>query len=199
MGVPRVYRKTQRVVPSFDYLDFASGRGYRNFYAAAGTISGSTVYMLTNQTINASFGVRSYSNASNNFDLLFNNSSIVDGDVLITYTLTGDGTADGRPKFTFTKVAASGTTTALNSVIGGQFSVAGGGTKRFSLKVDIPRTNFAIGDILRVAIDVNTHRVAGTITIYVDPSSLQSISEHTSGLTVATNCIIGVPFVVVDL
>lgn len=190
----RKYLRSGEPVPSYDYLDYVSGLGYRNIYAGISCLSTGNVYFLTNQTINSDKDGRTTIGNNNTFtyDQTFTVPAVIGGDCIINFSFNmNSGPANTYFTATLYNVR-NGVETSMGTITSSTYSAVM--TARVCLKFNLTKTNFVIGDILRFKLlQFSTN---STLTVYVDPSSRQTLTETTSGATIPTSLIIKVPFVI---
>lgn len=197
MGVPIVYRKSSEKLASYDWFDSSAGAGYKTFYPIRATLSGSTVYWLTSKLADAEYNTNlavTSGNTELNFDITFSNPvQVASADAYIEYTQALGTNSSGYIIFTIFHVDSAGTETSLGSTVTDTRSTGGSAeTIRRVQKIALTKKSFAIGDKIRLSIDV--YRTAGTITIYYDPNSRETFTESGSGATIGSSIKLNVPF-----
>lgn len=212
MPFPTIYRKQSPAIASYDFVDFNTGTGVKNFYAAVASaddiVSRSLISfqpysqpIATTQSKSDSAGVREKLHDLD-FDAVFNRSVIVDGPAKIS--VPHGIAAGGSGTHTYTsqiqayviKVVGSTETTLVKA--SGNILVAANTTAAQEnmalIDVDIPNTAFAIGDTLRLTIEnwcsVQGGASARNFTVAHDPQN-RAFSGYTD---VARNLIFAVPF-----
>jgi hypothetical protein len=177
-GVPIVFRdQKQRILASYDYIDIADGTGVIKFYAEIAEDTNGKIYALSRTiqrtTVVEESGTMSGSTITKGFDkdfdlTAFNKPQVVDGKVTAgfsweQYEAGGAISAEGYVRLVIKHVTAGGTETDLVTL---QTPTASGGSDDIKV-VDfisgtIPRTNFKIGDILRITYEGWWRQTGGT-------------------------------------
>ena len=194
MGMPAIYRKQgEGALASYDYLDYASGVGYKKYYLCGADTSAGDIYFLTNLPIASDTYVMSTVGTCDiDFDLNFVNPAIIGGECWINYTMiTGGPGTNGIFQFNIYHVRA-GAETLLGTITDG--TTTGTNTNRKCVKFTISKKAIAIGDILRVNVIVTRTLGAAGPTWYYDPSSRQTFTETSTGSTLPSDCVIYMPF-----
>lgn len=196
MALSGKYISAGTAQPSFDYLDYASGLGYRTYYAVIADVSGAVTYFLSPQVMDTSEGytlttIAAPGTTTQTYDITFQNPAIIQGNALVNFTFrTATGEGNINPEFYHVR---GGVETLLGEATNTNLS---GGTIniREALLVSLTRQGFAVGDILRLKYKITN--VSGTITAYHDASSRTTLTETTTGVTIQTSLIIKIPFVI---
>lgn len=195
------FRKSSQAIASYDYLDYVSGAGYRNFYATLAETSGGMVYFLSTTAMDSSFKSTELrrvqaSGAGNstekNFDVTFNTSAIMQGTAYINYSVKVVGTASGTVSFTLYKVVNS-VESSIATVTSQTFSSTPDAFYRLNIPLTIPTTIFSPNDILRLEVIVSCAS-GNSLYVTVDPTSIQTFTETTTGGTIATSLLVRLPF-----
>ena len=181
---------TENVIASYDFLDFASGFGYRKLYLANATNATTPYFFLTPQTIESDYLSVSLSGTrADDFDITFSNKVEIQGDAYICSTMQTSGGSSINVTFTLKKVTGAGTTT-LASAVTGTLAASTVGVRTVLLDA-IPLTSFAPGDILRISA---SSVVAGTGFYFIDPSGRTSLTESGTAASVSGTTFILLPF-----
>lgn len=180
-------RDREKAFASFDALDISTGRAVQDFYGGL-TVSGSTLipalsnvpWNSHNVTTGATADVTSPTvRIDEDFDVTFNKSVKIEGDVIITIpTAMQNSTTDVHSMFPQAKIehVKDGTATQLGLEISGAVLSSGTATtneiKNSSLKITVPKTQFGIGDKLRLNVQVWGWRAAGDFVVFLghDPN-----------------------------
>ena len=193
----------ENLTASFDYFEYASGTGYKNFYCLVTDDSSTTTYALTTQTLESTYNKRKFFNTvastyvTNNFDITFNTPALISGTALIAYLLEAApaGASTGNAQFTFYHVRGV-TTTQIGTVTGASTTLGGASQiHRLSTQCSLTATAFAPGDTLRVAVGVR-NTANNFMGIWCDPASISTLGESdtASNPTVTTDLTIRMPF-----
>lgn len=186
------YGQPPEPMQSYDYLDYVSGLGYRNMYAAVASISGANLYFLTNQAIDSDYAARTLgAEATWDFDQTFSTPAIIGGDAISNFTFKN---LNSPATIYFTNklfLVRNGIETEIGAVISSTYT--GATTARVCLKMSVTRTSIAIGDILRFKFTTNS---GNGISVYADPNSRVNLTESTTGATIPTSLIIKIPYII---
>src|SRR3990167_3091638 len=169
---------SETIFPNYSFIDFASGRGYVKFLGSvpngmqqsgAGLLSGA---VLTNSTFASEpvyqrkFGSDTAENKTFNqeFDAEFLLPLVVDGKAYISQPMLNRNPSTVATLKAFMnaavkKEASDGTVTTLDSQSGSMFVKTIDSTANiehtFTIALDLPTTNFGVGDKLRVATELH--------------------------------------------
>lgn len=211
MTLKQLQVQGNEAIQSYDYFDYITGRGYRSIYLAQVKDSGGLSYFATTDsavisdpnatsTVNARYLLNT--DGQKSFDIVFNTPARISGDAFINYTLgVTAASSTGHAVFDFYQVH-NAVETSIGSVTGASQSSPGGAAinLRLAAKVSLTDTSFTIGDILRVKVtavlDVNGG--GATTRVWIDPASVQSITETPTGGTVPSNLVIRTPFLIIQ-
>ena len=181
-------RDRERTLRSFDALDISTGRAVQDFFGGV-TVSGSTIInKLSNVEWNShnvstgatSDGTSPVARIDKDFDVTFDKSIKVEGDVILTIpTAMQNSTTGSHSMFAQAKIEhvdTSGTATQLGLEISGAVLQSATATtfeiKNNALKIKVPRTTFKSGEILRLNTQVWGWRASGTFVVFLghDPA-----------------------------
>ena len=188
MAIPVKYRKfKETAIASYDFIDIASGIGFKKFYAVGTNSSSGKQYSLSSEVIASDvdnyqgsvsdLDIESTDVAAKgewNFDLPIQRSlTLAACDVLINTTLGlsigGGGASElARLKYRLYRVVG-GTEYLIGSQVTTQNESSSSSTAyRLSTRYTIPRTDLRVGDTLRLEIQIWGYRSAGTVsTAYI--------------------------------
>ena len=164
MTIPTTFRNVrERIITSFNFTDIATGIGTARYFgqgAESGTILTVVVADATNPSTSGTTDGSSPEDVfESNFDLLFKQSSVIEGPLSVTLTLEGtsdQGNITIRPKVTIYHVGKSRGETIIGPQVTGEQSlnIATGVTrsKRYCIDFDLPKTTFKEGEKFRVEI-----------------------------------------------
>lgn len=174
MPLNKKFQSQQEAIASYSWTDLSSGKGYRTFYGGyalpAGYFLSTTALNSGNQTAATHEGITTISSALTgawakkiniNFDTTFDTPQTINGDCFINCTIglagtTGtDAYGDFYPLVSILKNGvhlASGAATAQTMSLNAGTSNPNSGEQ--ALKINIPETFFAIGDVLRFTAEV---------------------------------------------
>lgn len=201
--LPRRFRKSSPAIASYDYLDYVSGAGYRNFYATMAETASGMVYFLSTTAMDSTYKSTELrriqaSGAGNstekNFDVTFNTNAIMQGTAYINFTLRlVSANGAGTVSFTLYKVVNS-VETQIATAITPTNSCAGSDIiGRMNIPLTIPTTIFSPNDILRLEVIVSCS-AGNSLLVAVDPTSLQTYTETTTSATIPTSLLVRLPF-----
>lgn len=185
-------------IASYDFFDIAEGTGVVQFLGARVAVDATTandVYILTT---NSSLVSRSSGddqkektditddNFSLDFDVTFNLPKIIEGTAILV--LPCEASNDLNPTLTVYHYDGSTETEIVSAIT---MKGCNGSPQYLDdvLKFTIPRTNFAVGETLRVNL---TFEQSGTTRIYHSPTGSRSTNYPLSGGTLS----VFVPFVI---
>lgn len=172
-------------IATYDWVDIADGTGIRTFYIAQAKDTSGTKYLLLQTTEKAAIVVLSGTTAYDyDFDLTsFNKPQTVKGTV--TYSLPFYKASSGDSTIGATLYKYDGTTeTALHTEVAVTYTSAGVYTTL--MKAALTQTNFAIGDTLRVRLNIGA--ASGSDLFGTDPA------DRVSGSLTTTQAKVLVPF-----
>jgi len=199
--IPQPYPVTSEAIASYDYLDFASGFGYRKLYLCGGSNAtsgtGSAVYFLTPETLGADKDVNKLTGAgTTNFDIQFRNPVVIHGRALLkTIQQATGGTTSFYVDWVLKKVAADGTITTLGTI--GTANITANTIQTKAAYIDaIPNTAFSPNDILRLAVTITVGGSGGSAYVYTDPSGRVVLTETGTGASIGSSSYIAIPFAV---
>lgn len=198
MGIPRKYYKGSDIAATYDYIDLATGTGYKNYYPAGGKDSTGNIYFLTSALLDsdlANFGANFTSGTTTlNFDMTFGAPAIINNaDALVNFRTQMSGTSSGYVVFTIYHVRGS-TVTSIGSTQSPTYSTSGATEyARRLLKISLTKKYFQAGDILRFTMAIT--RLTGGIDLEWDPAGRQVLTE-TGGTSasITSNITVTLPF-----
>tara|TARA_R100001480_G_scaffold29257_2_gene39780 strand:- start:70 stop:726 length:657 start_codon:yes stop_codon:yes gene_type:complete len=183
-ALPVNFRKDSPLVPTVDFIDFATGTGLEPFYPGDANSTSADVpgsYFLTNATINSDVGsTQSGENAALDldFDTVLNRPITLEGDCVISVPLlhvnNGGGTADVTSTITGELQHYDGTTEtnlgtdtcAADRSVNSQQRVH----NRVTVKFTVAKTKFKKGDTLRITVKSSAPGSGEEIIIGHDPA-----------------------------
>lgn len=203
MGIPNVYKDSNETsTATYDYLDLATGQGYKRYYLCQATNSVGVTFFVTPQIVDSKDIILTYtgSNAAaadrydTDYDLTFNTPQVIKGQFLFNIT-TGQSAVDATKYcsmylvINIYKVDTSNTETLLGSVTTPTRATTSAGTTyyRECVTEEISKTHFAIGEKLRINVIMNTTHsgIANTSGhYYTDPSDLGSAIGYDTNFSV---------------
>ena len=210
MPVPIVYRSGGDAVASYNWLDLASGCGYKRYYACISGISSGDLYLLTPESLVSypSIIVSSVNNtayatlADKDFDITFKKSAYIQGDVYVNVAHRIDALIAARTCYANIKILVYHYNGSVETLIGSAISAlryndAAATPKYFKecIKVVCSGKQFSNGDILRITIQHCGFYTggAGEIKLFIDPDGGNTYTD-VDGRTINTTLSIDVPF-----
>ena len=190
--IPTMFRKRkERAIASFDYADILTGTAYQHFYMGKVDAGDSDTYVLKGYTFfsedeNATFSTSTSGlKLDYDFDADVSIPQILEGDVFVSllYGITTNTTpAPGVYAIVKIRKYDGSTETELGSATLDTYSDTTAGYKRATGSVAVPRTKFAVGDIIRVTVEVYAVGSAGggTGILYFDPKNSNPPSGESS-------------------
>ena len=206
-GIPIFTRNiTGNAIASYDWLDIISGCGYKRFYGCACSIP-TAAYFLTSKLIDAApllktenTGGAGYTTLIDlDFDIIIKSPTIVSGVAYVNLTTKGTTAGDTFHKVVVNvcHVDAGTSETIIGTVTGPEHHTTGVPEyARECFKIALSNKKFAIGETLRITIQVQGHHTAGsgTVTLYFDPPTRLTFTDTPTSTTIGTDLIIDVPF-----
>jgi hypothetical protein len=192
MAIPTVFsQKGSDAVASYDWLDVTSGVGYRKYYLAISQLSGSNLYFMTPQNMDASTYPYLTGNDGSagglvnrqdlDFDIEFKIPAQLKGDLIFNITHTEYNTANTNSSYVVANIYhVKGVTETLLATASSPVRTSASTDSanpscwREALKMPITLKKFAVGDKLRVnVLYYFGHNGAGTgyYTLYLDPTN----------------------------
>jgi len=198
MVVPIVFRRSSPG-GTYDWVDVLGGVGYRTFYPCYADISTGDVAMLVVNPDFVSSPRMAYTTVAgtpvagqdHDFDLLFNESAIIRGDMHFNI-MAGTNGATMTCKVNVYHVSTGAVETSLGSVTSGNYAPGAMTYYIIALKLAIAEKRFRVGEKLRVNIQFN-HTAAQQITFYHNPKGDKTEVDHV-GVTIPTTTRVDVPF-----
>lgn len=208
------FTTTSPVVASFDFSDIASGTGYENYYPMSRENTSGITYNLTSQQIysadnyrdvvrSGSSEVEFTKDRDDDFDLTeFKFAKTASGvmSINIPYIYESDSAVNPNSFYfvvrlrkwdgtTETEVASVQTETVDSIATTAAYDL-------FSCGVDVPKTHFRVGDILRVTIEVWTEFTGAfqQLSIAYGISPNNQASEYLTTEFETTQSLVQVPF-----
>ena len=150
MGINPRFTLSSPGIPSYDYLDYVAGAGYRTFYLMADKDSVGFSYFLSTENLAMTAGGGTMGgNIDLDFDKTFNNPAILmNSDVFFKTSQTAGGSGSSFV-INIYHVNVSGTETLLGTNTSKTVSV---GIEATLIKIAITRQGFSVGEKLRVNI-----------------------------------------------
>lgn len=194
MTLPIVFRNQgERTSFNFDFFDYISGAGYKNFYAFSSAVLGGNVLALSPIILDGSLNNLANSGTSNpetlNFDITFNNPAIIEGTAFISYSLTGTGGAQ-TPVFKIQHVRGA----VVTDLGTGSAHSTGTGTQRETIPITLTRKRFLKNDKIRLNIVIGN---TGTFNLYYDPTNRTlngGLTESGTNAKITAAMILKLPF-----
>lgn len=198
-GVPIVYRGGgSGAIASYDYFDWASGTGYKIFYAGGCKDSAGTANFLTDRQIDSSFDdgagfqtIGTETDVENNFDLTFNQPAYISGTAVINWTMRVSGTGGADLDVTIYHVSGV-TETSLGTATSFSRNHAAEKYYRECLIIPLTSKGFAVGDKLRVECKFTQGTAGQTATYWF--ADRYAVVESASGATVNGSFEVHIPF-----
>lgn len=195
---------SEGAVASYDWVDFASGFGYRRLYLAQAINkivqpggAATQVQFLTTEAMESDGEVISFTDdeTAYNFDITFQNPCVIQGRVFFRTLQQSNGVLGFEVNFKLQKISGA-VTTELGNVTSNNLSAAGLTYVRVCY-LDAPKTSFAPNDKLRIVLQC-TNAAGGACSgvVYIDPSGRATAIETNSGKTVSSESYTLIPFVV---
>lgn len=201
-------RSSEGAIASYDWYDFASGAGYKEFYPCVSEISGAVSYFLTNKTailndsdylaISLTTNNSSYASTDLDYDIEFKSSLTIDGECFISIPFYMNTPNTMYFIVNIYHVDLSSTETLLGTVTSNSETTSGS-TKYevWTSKVTLTKKRFHIGEKLRV--NIQQYGIKGSagnsnVQYYLDPAGRTTITDGGSGTSVAGRTIISIPF-----
>ena len=201
--LPTRFRKASPAIASYDYLDYVSSVGYRNFYATMAETSSGMVYFLSTTAMDSTFkstelrritATGAGASTEKNFDVTFNTSAIMNGTAYINFSLRlVNANGAGTVSFTLYKVVGGVESTIGTAITPTNACVATDIYSRMNIPIVIPTTTFSPTDTLRLEVIVSC-TAGNSLYVTVDPTSIQTFTETTTGGTIATSLLVRIPF-----
>jgi hypothetical protein len=196
--LPILFRGGGGLTPTYSWVDYVQGIGYQRFYGVGSIISSGLTYFLSTKAIDASSQNGIYTSGiagadlDIDFDITFAIPSIVtDGKAYINASIYKE--ADAEAVMVVTIYHVSGVTeTSLGTTTGLNRTGAASHYYRECIPVTLTRKKFAVGDKLRVTIQLNnvqTHE----IRLYHDPTSSITLTDQ-QDRSIGTDLTIDIPF-----
>jgi len=222
MVFPTPFQNASNSVTSFNFSDIVSGKSYKTFFGTQ-TVSGGSVidYRLFPEAIKSNQIVSDRADTTSgtfakridlDFDTEFDIPQIIQGLAIANVTSgmkSADGTNDGNMKVVIEVFGGETGTTFLVSGAGVVQTMTNGAVTDNinAIEVDIPRTSFPIGHILKLNVEVWGSRTGGTGTtsfrIGLDPAdranTITGAQEPLTTSGLSTQLSFNVPFIPGDL
>jgi hypothetical protein len=199
MTIPTKYIIQPRASPTYDFVDFAQGIGYKRFWGCGWYDSADAKqYFLTTQQVGAhEQNMHSGTIATDidlDFDVTFNIPIIVEAATALLQFFWTHGGGNDTSCTVYVKHVRGATETTLGSVES-QTLGAGAAQRRYTFPITLTRKFFAIGDILRLNFTWTVDTGAGgSNKIHYDPSNRETFAETSEGYTVNTDLSLWMPF-----
>lgn len=196
---PIVHRKQAPELASYDWVDITSGTGYRRYYACAGRNNvGTILKFLTPRLLDAEFTYHVAAAGAPgtvfdlDFDIEFKRPAYVEGDCFINATVTHAAAGPSTWLEIFVYHYDGSTETQLGTFVTPGRAV--NGEYRECMKFALTGHHFAIGDILRLTVQVETDGITTTSGVYHDPNSRVTVTDQPTATAVNTDLILDCPF-----
>lgn len=172
MGIKEVYRRSSGEVVTYDFFDLADGSGIVTLYGAVdsrgrGVLSGG--YLTRNTPYSDTIVTNSSTSSTNyakefdkSFDLYINKPITIKGNATFNIPLacgqgaTGPSSGGCYPIVGFGKISNGVYTEVVSGTALASTWTSSGGTSKpniFYVRLNVPLTNYAIGDTLRVKVE----------------------------------------------
>ncbi len=175
MGVPRVYRGGGEVIQSFDFTDVISGAAIEQFTLGTTKQDTTETFVLgTNDfysdTVEHSVNVGgavtpAVKQFDHDYDILVNIPRVMKGTALVNIPHSISAGAATAETYIIVKIRKYSAAAVETDIAQGQTSTitaAGGGTQKIqAVQIVVPRTNFAVGDTIRLTIEVWVENTSG--------------------------------------
>lgn len=187
-------------ISSYDFIDFAGGFGYKKLYfsilekdVGAGAVRSAK---LVSEVVESSQPFRTLERStagttSEDFDITFLNPVTIEGTGIVRFLEWAVGGTLNLVSVTTTIKKVSASTTEIGSVTTDQVSLAQVHVK--TAPITITKTVFAVGDILRVTVEIEVTGSGTGAGVSLDPSGRTSMTETTTGATVLPDSYILIP------
>lgn len=189
-------RSNEGSLTTYDYKDVADGTGVIVFNAGQCYTGSTSAFILDGNTFYSDLIYNSYNGASSmTFDTgIFNTPRTVKGNAVLSIPIWNSSASNaGTVKITIQKVSG-GSASSISSQTTVNAPIGNGAYNMTLTRVALTETNFAIGDNLRVVIDITVTN--GTIEIAHDPAGRYQ-GNITSALTappMVTKMTVAIPF-----
>ena len=211
MGVPRTYRKSQeRLLANYNWTDLIQGQGIVNYYLFRGTTDAAEFYGASSDNYKRSTSIEVLWTAGSgsatkgdNYDAgQFNQGMVLEGTAYAEGSFSviktsGSGTS-GNISIIVKLIKVSATNTDLVSEQSQSISTASGlTTGNFLVDLEIPKTTFKDGDVLRIEMTINKDGGAGGVwemSYGTDPTNRDGTRLIPSTADVTTTTKISIPF-----
>ena len=185
--MPQNFQSISNVLPTYNFIDIASGTGYVNFYAGTTVdlkvLSNFDFYSDTvaETAVTASFGTADQLEFDHDYDCLLNRPLNIAGLGIVNIPVVATFTSGGTHVFVYAIVLLRKWTGSVESEIVSNtsrvHSVTGAATAYGMLAVDltIPLTHFKVGEYLRLTIRIYSTNddggSNGTVSYAHDPEN----------------------------
>ena len=194
------FTTTSPIAASFDFFDLATNIAFKNFFASVNSTNALSPHQQDSNTLLTD---RSTTGTTEiNFDYQFNLGMIVSGDFTIAYTQRcNSGTAASTVRVDWRIIhvdADSNETELVGTVTGDSLAKSNDNkTERVVVSGSIPRTNFQIGEKIRLETSLvfSVGANGGGCSIYHDPTSRSDpLPDDNTGLDPTTDLTFTIPF-----
>lgn len=196
---------------SYDWYDFTTGLGYKNFYCVIERDSGGYEYLLSPNVMDSNAGdlqvTGSFSSGSfvqqfeYNFDATFAIPAIIGGighaQLTFELTHTTGSYTEGYIIVNVYHVAVDTTETLIGTNQSVTESKASAGTQGYRevFPITITKKAFSIGEKLRISVEFwGRENTVGTWKFYFDNNNRVTAANDEDGVSPDTDAIISIPF-----
>jgi len=195
MVVPTIFRdSSERVLASYDWVDISNGLGYVMYYCMD-TNEAAPQNILTTSTSISSFPLFHYKTSTGmvcqeEFSTSFNLPQYVKGNAIVNIPYSHDGTS-----MSFAILIKHNSTTIGSLAADTVNYGVGKGTAVFAASIALTPTLFKKGDELKISIECNWAKGAGTQAYVLHDPKGASVDYMTGGtIPVNSNMILAIPF-----
>lgn len=202
MVVPIRYREAPEQQVQIDWVDFATGVGYKTFYMAGTADSGGTRTILTTDSSLICDGseFRIGGNGTDvDFDVEFRKPATIAAEnafISYTSTLSGSNSSAFTCAWIIYHVDKSGVETSIGSITDSTISDGDPTVKRrMTCHTALTKKTFGVGEKLRLNCIVSSNISESGGHFYIDPKGTISVIGQ-DGRTIPSTATITVPFVI---
>jgi len=181
-GIPlNIPIPTENVLANYDWTDMMEGTGTIDFNVCSAVVAGSSVNILHRSTLDNG-RARSNIKTAQTFSLSrFNVPATLVGESYFSFSYFVDIASGGQQVKVKVDVNKNGTSIASTT------SELQTGDLAFTtlLNVTLPKTHFAIGDILSVTFSLDSDPGVTAVYLHIDPENLNYVGTYT--MTATTN------------
>jgi len=197
-------------VASYDWVDLTSGVGYKRYYGCASNTVTTATYFLTSKQIDAqpisllssAIPVDTKTKAIDlDYDIEFLRPAIIDGVAVINLThgvrIANINSSDNETVVNIAHINLASAETIIGTTTTGVRPGTQDHNYRDCIRVALTRTHFAIGEKLRLTVELwaKDDAPGGTakVILWFDPNSAQTVTD-VDGITRNTDLILDIPF-----